>query len=218
LEGDAAESSSLDVDGKDHAMPYTGDAENAMLTAFAKKEAPTVSPTFVGAFKALTAITGWTGATTILTHAAHGLVDKDLVVLNSFTGGTGLVAKRWYYAKKVGVNEIELYDVYALTGTAVSMVSVTEASISKLEEATGGSPAYARVACVYAAAANRKTVDATEHEVNMAAGQVVDFVGYFSAVSGAGTTLAGAEVTKETFASQGILKVKEGLLDLAAAA
>jgi hypothetical protein len=199
-------------------MPYTGEFENAALTAMAKKEAPSVGVTHVGAGKYATAITTWTGAGNILTHTAHGLVDKDFVVLNSFTGGTALVAKRLYYVKKVGVNEIELFNVYALTGTAVSAASVTEASISKIEEATGGSPAYARIAVTFAAGADRKTIDSTEREVNMAAGQVVDCNMYFSAVSGAGTTLATADITKETFAAQGILKVKEGVLDLVAAA
>lgn len=199
-------------------MPYTGEFENAALTAMAKKEAPTLQPTHVGAFKAATAVTSWTGSGNIFTHTAHGFVDKDLLVLNSFTGGTALVAKRLYYAKKVGVNEIELFDIYALTGTAVSAASVTEASFSKLEEATGGSPAYARVAVTWNAAAERKTKSVAEYEVNMAAAQVVDFVGYFSAASGAGTTLATAEITKETFSSQGVLKVKEGVLDLTAAA
>jgi hypothetical protein len=199
-------------------MPYTGDAENAMLTAFVKKEVPTIQPSFVGAFKAAAAVS-FTAATTVLTKAAHGYSSKDLVELKAATiGASALVVGRMYYVKETATSTIELFDIYALTGTAITVEGATGVELVKLEEATGGAPAYARVASTWNAAAERKTKSAAEYEVNMAAAQVVDYVAYFSAASGAGTTLAVAKITKETFAAQGILKVKEGALDLAAAA
>jgi hypothetical protein len=193
-------------------MPYTGEAKNAMLAALA-----TGSPKagWVGLFVAEPALTGWTGTGSILTRAGHGLVDKDLVVLNTVTGGAGLVAERLYYVHKVSTSEIELFAVYALTAPAEAFTTnVTEASISKLVEASGGSPAYKRVAAAFGAAAKGVVEDKTERELNCASGQAVDYIGYFSAETGAGTCLSVAKVTHESFASQGLYKVREGSLDL----
>jgi len=200
-------------------MPYTGDFENAALTAMVKKEAPSGwQPSFVGLAKQAAAVT-FTAATTVLTKAAHGYAEKDLVELKAATvGASELVVGRLYYVKVVSTEKIELFDVYALTGTAVTVEGATAVELTKIEEATGAT--YARVASAWAAAANRRSKSSAAYEVKADAGQVVDYVVYFTAGTAgtAGQVACLSKVTKETFASAGVFKVEEGVLDLRAAA
>lgn len=201
-------------------MPYTGDAENAMLTAWAKKEVPTGwQPAFVGLGKQAAAVTGWTTATTVLTKAAHGYAEKDLVELKAATvSSSELVVGRLYYVKVVSAEKIELFDIYAATGTAITVAGATAVELCKIEEATGAT--YARVAAAWNAAANRLTKSAAAYEVKADTGQVVDYIMYFTAGTAgtAGQVTSLSKVTKETFAAAGIYKVEEGTHDLKAAA
>jgi hypothetical protein len=199
-------------------MPYLGDAEHSMLGA--------LTLSFLGVAELGAAVTSWTSTGTVLTSgAAHGFVNKDLVMCNSVTGGAegggnnGLIANRVYWVKENSSTKIELFPIYALTGSAESFnTAVTEASFSKIIEASGGT--YARVAVTMETAANRKRKSkaAEEPEIKVKAGQVVDFVLFCSAATEAKTIQAVAKVTKETFAGEGIYKVKEATADQTAAA
>lgn len=194
-------------------MGVLGDAEHTMLGS--------VTLSHVGVAALGTPSTGYTCAAegVKLKNAGHTFIDKDLVYLNSVAGGSLLKAKRAYWVKKVSGTEVELFPKYDLTGTAEKVgTEVTDASLSKIEEASGGAPAYARIACTYATAANRKRLDSTEHEVNVKAGQVVDLILGCGAETGIDKINMIAEVTKETFVGQGVYKVKEGQFDLLAAA
>lgn len=202
-------------------MPYTGDTENAMLTAIVKKEAPTGwQPSFVGIASGGAPVS-FTAATTVLTKAAHGFASKDLVELRAATvGASALVVGRLYYVKEVSAEKLELFDIYALTGTAITVEGASAVELVKIIEATGGAPAYARVASAWNAAAERLSKSSAEYEINAASGQAVEYVLYFTGGTAgtAGQVVAAAKVTKETFGAQGIYKVKEGTLDLKAAA
>lgn len=85
----------------------------------------------------------------------------------------------------------------ALTSTAPSATTGTEIS--------GGSPAYARIACSWTPGAAGVTT-ATAQVFNVAAGTTV--VGYelFSASTG-GTYIDGATITSQAFASQGTYSI-----------
>jgi hypothetical protein len=182
-----------------------------MLNALTAGTKPATTAGWVGLLTLGTAVTGFTGATTKLT-ASHSFVDKDVVVLNSVTGGTGLIAERIYYVKKVSATELELFPIAALTGTAESCVGVTAASLSKLTELSGGS--YKRLASAFGTAANGVSDDATAHKIAVPAAGVVDFIGYFDQEASGGTLWAVAKVTKETFAGAGTYEVTDSKLDL----
>jgi hypothetical protein len=72
-------------------------------------------------------------------------------------------------------------------------------------EITGGSPAYARRASNWAAAANSAAV-ATPAAHDLPAGSTAAGVGFYSAAT-AGTYKDGVSITSQTFASQGTLAV-----------
>jgi hypothetical protein len=199
-------------------MPYTGEFENAALTAMLKSEKPTPQPVAVGLAKGATAVS-FTAATIVLTKAGHGYTSKDVVELKAATvGASALVVGRIYYAKVIGANEIELFDIYALTGTAITVEGATGVELVKIEEDAGAT--YVRVAVTWNAAAERKAKSAAEYSIKTDAGRVVDYILYFTTTESnkAGQLLAVAKVTKETFGAAGEYKVKEGVLDLAAAA
>ena len=68
-------------------------------------------------------------------------------------------------------------------------------------EVTGGSPAYARLACSWGAAASG-AVTATGQAFNVPASTTVVGYGCFSAIT-AGTYEIACDITSQTFASQG---------------
>jgi hypothetical protein len=144
-------------------------------------------------------ITGVTGVTSTdtFTKTAHGLV-----VLSGLTGGSGLVAGDPYFVVSTAANTFQL----ALTpgGSAVDLGSdVTAATVNKLTEITGGTPAYARKAIAWNAAAAAVLDDSTNGAAfDVPPGAVVDYQSLHTA-STAGSVLAIDDVTQETFGGQG---------------
>lgn len=201
-------------------MPYTTAAKNVMLDAIDRGTAPSLSISHVGAFqadagKALTTPFG-VASTDTFTCTAHGYSNGDLVLLSGLTGGTGLVAGRAYFVIGSTANTFQL----ALTvgGSAVDFTSdVTAGTVTRLVEISGGSPAYARKAIAYAAAASGISDDSTNGAVIDVPACTVSHLGMFSAVT-AGTLLAFGSVTPEVFAAQGTYTVTDAKLDLMATA
>jgi phage-related tail protein len=141
------------------------------------------------------------------------LSNTNLVVLTSLTGGTGLRTNYPYYVVGVSGNDFQLSETSG--GAAVDFTStITDATVVKLTEISGGSPAYARVAIAFAAAALGVLDDSTNGAaINVPAGGVVDYTGYFSAISG-GTCYGVDDVTQETFAGQGVYTNTDSKLNL----
>jgi hypothetical protein len=208
-------------------MPFTFPAKNQMLDSSSfQKVNPTLAASFAGGLtkEADTTVMKSTNSTTLEREdkASHVFAGGELVVLsNTPTGGTdstnktgGLVEGRIYEVEKVSATTIKLRDK-STGGTAISWTS--EASNVKLailkEIKEEGSPAYKRVEVATAAAKDGVAEDTAEHVLNMPAGAVVDYVGYWSA-STVGTLMAASSVTKESFAGQGTLTVKSSRFDL----
>ena len=80
-------------------------------------------------------------------------------------------------------------------------------------EVTGGSPAYVRKAITMAAPSAGAIAASTQPVFDVPASTTVTHVGFWSAVSG-GTFLGSADVTDETFASQGTYTLTSAVLDL----
>ncbi len=80
-------------------------------------------------------------------------------------------------------------------------------------ELTGGTPAYARKAITMAAASAGAIAASNQPVFDVPASSTVTHVGFWSAVSG-GTFLGYADVTDETFASQGTYTLTSAILDL----
>lgn len=195
-------------------MPYTVAGKNRMLDALAGSASG--SPiTHVGLLTKGANITGVTstGSPDTFTKTSHGLSNGDLVVFSSITGGSGLVAGFPYFVVGSAANTFQV----ALTsgGAAIDLSSdVTAATVNKLTELSGGSPAYARAAIAYAAAAAALADDSTNGAIlNVPAGGVVDYHSYHTA-STAGTLLAIDDVTQEAFGAQGTYTVSDSKLDL----
>jgi len=195
-------------------MPYTKAGKNLMLNAL-KGTNPTTPITYVGLFDEAAALTSVTGvaATNTLTKTSHGLSNGDLVVLRSLSGGAGLVVEDPYYVIGVSGDNFQLAGLSS--GSAFDFTTdITSVSVIKLVEISGGSPAYARVAIAFAAAAEGEIDDTTNGAaINCPAGAVVNYTGYFSAASG-GTLLGIDPVTEETFGGQGIYTNTDSKLNL----
>jgi hypothetical protein len=195
-------------------MPYTAAGKNRMLDALAGTASG--SPiSHVGLLTKGANITGVTstGSPDTFTKTAHGLSNGDLIVFSSVSGGGGLVAAFPYFVVSTAANTFQV----ALTvgGSALDLTSdVTSATVNKLAEVSGGSPAYARTAIAFAAAAASLIDDSTNGAVlNVPAAGVVDYHGFWTA-STAGTLLAIDDVTQETFGAQGTYTVTDSKLDL----
>lgn len=99
-----------------------------------------------------------------------------------------------------------------LAGNAATGAPITHASLhtgfpaTGANEVTGGTPAYARKAITFEAAAGTElagSIDVTAAPVfDVPAGTTVAAVGYWTALT-AGTIMADADVTDEVFAAQG---------------
>lgn len=197
-------------------MPFTTAAKNNMLDCGIRSQTPTIGITHVGAMTKGANITGVvsTGSPDTFTKTAHGLSDGDFIVFSAITGGTGLVAGHAYFVVSAAANTFQI----ALTagGSAVDLSSdVTAATVNKLTEISGGSPAYARVAIALAAAAGGALDDSTNGAaLNIPAAGVADIISFHSA-STAGTLMAIVAVTPpETFGGQGSFIVTNAVLDL----
>ena len=195
-------------------MPYSTAGKNLMLSAL-KGTNPTTPITHVGLYDEAAAITSVTGlaSTDIFSKVAHGLSDGDLVVLRSLTGGAGLVEEYPYYVIASAADTFQLSQTSG--GSASNFTTdVSSVSVVKLVEIAGGSPAYARVAIAFNAPVEGSMDDSTNGAVvDIPAGAVVDYVGFFSALT-AGTMLGIDPVTPETFAGQGTYTVTDADLDL----
>jgi hypothetical protein len=190
-------------------MPYSILGKNAMLDAL------TALATYCGLLTA-TALTGVTGtaSTNLLTKASHGLSNGDLVIATLLVSeGAGLFNDVPYYVIGVAGNDFSLTEIPA--GAAIDFTTdITDCTITKYVELTGGSPAYARKAIAYNAAAIGVADDSTNGAAfDVPAAGVVDAVGYYSAVS-AGTLYAIDLVTQESFGAQGVFTLSDADLDL----
>lgn len=196
-------------------MPYSTLAKNLMLDAL-KGTNPTAPITHVGAFDSATlpAVTS-VASTDIFTSTAHGLAAGDIVVFTALTGGTGLRLNYPYFviATNLAANTFSISETPG--GTIHDHTSnVTAATTLKLVELSGGSPAYARKAIAFNAAAGGSIDDSTNGAIiDVPAGATVDWIGLWSAVT-AGTLHAIDDVTPESFAGQGTYTVTDADLDL----
>jgi hypothetical protein len=154
-----------------------------------------------------------TGATpSTFTLTAHGLVNGDLVVFDSKTGGTGIRLGYAYFVIGSTANTFQLSETPG--GTAVDMLTaVTASSIRKLVELTGGTPAYARKAIAFAASVVGSMDDTTAPTFDVPGGVTVDYMGLYSALT-AGTLLQVDDLTAETFAAQGSFQLTDVDVDL----
>jgi hypothetical protein len=191
-------------------MPYTIAGKNIMLDRFG------VLNTHISLHTA-TAVTAVTGAaaTDLLTKAGHGMSNGNLVMVTLLAGGegTGLFNSIPYFIVGVAGNDFQLAETSG--GAAIDFTTdVVDATVTRYVELSGGSPAYARKAIAYNAAAIGTMDDSTNGAVfDVGAGGVVDAVGFFSASSG-GTCYAIDPVTQETFGGQGTYTCTDADLDL----
>jgi hypothetical protein len=194
-------------------MPYSTAGKNLMLNALIATN-PTTPITHAGLYDEAAAITSVTGvaATDLLTKAGHGLVNGDLVVLRSLTGGAGLVVEYPYYIVGVSGNDFQLSLLSG--GSAFDFTTdISSVSVVKLVELSGGSPAYARKSITFSAAVGGSIDSSNQPVFDCAAGTVVNYVGLFSA-STAGTLLGIDPVTEETFGAQGTYTLTDADCDL----
>ena len=195
-------------------MPYTSRGKNLMLDAL-KGTAPANPITHVGLFDedpAITAVTG-VAATDLLTKVGHALVNGNVVVLRNLVGGSGLFNEIPYFVVGVAGNDFQLSRTVG--GPAIDFTTdITGVDVVRLVELSGGAPAYARKAIAFNAASDALMDDSTNGAVlDVPAGTTVNYVGFFSAVSG-GFLLAIDDVTAESFGGQGTYTVTDAKLDL----
>lgn len=213
-------------------MPLAGLGKNVGINAVASAASPTgKNAAFVGLLERTAEVTGWgQKSTSILEKTAHGLVDNDLVWFTAITGGAvdaanptttpGIILKRPYYVKKVGVNEIEL--LYTRGGsTAVKWnTTVSAGTLLKFAEISGGS--YARIATAFSTATIGVATDAARKIKVKGASQNVDALAWYgkakASEEGASEPeiVAAFEITRETFAAEGELEVTSTSFDLLA--
>lgn len=137
-----------------------------------------------------------------LTSNGHGYSNGTVVVITALTGGTGLKTQHAYYVVSTATNTFQLSETSG--GAAIDVtLDGSAGTVKSLVEISGGSPAYARKAIAYAAAALGVLDDSTNGATfDIPAGGVIDYSGYYSA-STAGTLYAIAAQTQETSAGQG---------------
>jgi len=158
---------------------------------------------------AITSVTG-TASTNLLNKTSHGLVNGDLVILTSLTGGAGLVAGsasnadglgRVYWIVGVSGNDFSLALVAG--GSAVDFTTdISAVTVNKLTEVAGGSPAYARQAVTYGADASGGVNDIPASETFNVPACTVGAVSGHSALT-SGTLYAVDGLIFEPFAAQG---------------
>lgn len=194
-------------------MAYSTAGKNLMLNALIGTN-PTTPITHAGLYDENAAIASVTGvaATDILTKVGHGLTNGNLVVLRSLTGGAGLVVEYPYYIVGVSGNDFQLSTLSG--GSPFNFTTdISSVSVIKLVELSGGSPAYARKSITWNAAVEGSIDDSNVPVFDCAAGAVVNYVGFFSAVT-AGTLLGIDSVTEETFGAQGTYTLTDADCDL----
>lgn len=191
-------------------MGYTIAAKNAMLDALA------ALATHCGLMTAtaITAVTG-TASSDLLNKTSHGLSNGDVVVVTLLgTGeGTGLFNDVPYFV--VGVSGADFQLSLTSGGSAINFTTdITDCTVTKYVEISGGSPAYARKAVAYNSAVGGSVDDSTNGaEFDCPAAAQVDAVSFHSA-STSGTLYAIRAVTQETFGSQGTYTLNDAKLNL----
>ena len=189
-------------------MPFTTTGKNRMLDQLA------AVLSHAGLFDEAAAITTVTGAeaTDLLTKAGHGLSNGQTVVLRSLVGGTGLVTEHLYFVVGVAGDDFQLAKTSG--GAAINFtVDITSVSVVRLVEISGGAPAYARQAMAWNVAAGGTVDDSGTPIFDVPAGATVNYVGYFTAVSG-GTCHAIAPLVTEVYGGQGTYTLTDTDLDL----
>jgi len=192
---------------------YSTAGKNLMLDAL-KGTNPTTPITYAGLYDEAAAITSVTGVATtdLLTKVGHGLVNGDLVVLRSLTGGTGLIEEFPYYIVGVSGNDFQLSQLSG--GSAFNFTTdISSVSVVKLVELSGGTPTYARKSATFSAAAGGVLASSNAPVFDCPAAAVVNYAGFFSAVT-VGTLLGIDLVTEETFGAQGTYTLTSSSLDL----
>lgn len=193
-------------------MPYTILGKNAMVNAL------TALATHCGLLTA-TAATGVTGAaaTNLLTKAGAVFADGNLVMVTLLVAeGAGLYNDVPYYVVSTTGNDFSLSETPA--GAAIDFTSaITDCTVTKYVELTGGSPAYARKAISYNSAVVGSADDSTNGVVFDVGGAsypvVVNAVGAYGAIT-AGICYAIDPVTQESYGGQGTYTVSDADLDL----
>jgi hypothetical protein len=198
-------------------MPLTSVAKHVALDAIARATAPALSITHVGLMSKgadITAVTGVT-STDIFTKTAHGLVAGDVVVFSGLTGGANMISGHPYFvsATNLAANTFSVSKLAAGTPIHDLGTDVTAATVNKLSEVSGGSPAYARVAIAFAVAAEEISDDSTNGAVVNVPAVTVSYVSFHSA-STAGTLMGIQSVTPEVFAAQGTYTVNDAKIQL----
>lgn len=193
---------------------FTAAGRKVMLDAIGGTN-PALSITHVGLMTkgANRSVTG-TASTDVIADTATPYANGDIVVLSGLTGGTGLFVDQIYFIINKNTNDYQL--AHSPGGSAVDFTTnLTAATINKLTEISGGSPAYARKAIAWSAAVDPGTkTDSTNGAVfDVPAAAVVDYVSGHSA-SSAGTLLVVDAVTQESFGSQGTYTLTNADLDL----
>lgn len=139
-------------------------------------------------------------STDVCTSTAHGYANGNLVMVSALTGGSGLVVGRPYFVIAQATNTFQLAATPG--GSAVDLGSdVSAGTVTRLVELTGGSPAYARQAIAFNAAAGRSMPQTSNISFDVPA-CTVHYAGYYSA-STAGSLYSIDDVLAEVFAAQG---------------
>lgn len=101
-----------------------------------------------------------------------------------------------------------------LAGIAVfASLHTADPGTTGASEVSGGSPAYARKAITWNAAASGSLDNNANPVFDVPAATTVSFVGFWSAASG-GTFYGSSDVTDETFAAQGTYTLTDADIDL----
>lgn len=191
-------------------MPHTIAGKNLMLDALG------VAATHIGLMTktAITSVTG-TASSDLLTKSGHGLTNGTVVILGDLGEGegTGLYNAVPYFVVGVSGDNFQLAETSG--GAAIDFTTdIVACTVYKYVEISGGSPAYARKAIAWNAAAVGTMDDSTNGaEFDVPAGAQVDAVGWFSASTN-GTLYSIDDVTPETFGGQGTYEVTDADLDL----
>jgi hypothetical protein len=197
-------------------MPYTTAGRNNMLDCGLRNVTPTISVTHAGLFTKQANKTGTAAASTdLISITSHGYSAGDIVVLSGLTGGNGLTAGWIYFVISAGLTSGAFAVSETSGGSAVDITSDASAlTANKLAEISGGSPAYARKAIAFGAAALALIDDSTNGAVfDVPAAAQVDYVGMHTA-STSGTLMFCGPVTQEVFGAQGTYTLSDAKLDL----
>jgi hypothetical protein len=137
----------------------------------------------------------------------------DIVVFTAKTGGSGITLNKPYYVVNKATNLFQISEIAG--GAAVDLGSDLTATTTYVRavEISGGSPAYARKAISFNAAALGTIDDSTAPVFDIPAAATVDAMGLYDAVS-AGTMQAFDDVTSEAFAGQGTYTLSDVDIDL----